>query len=66
MGKSPNTVAIGRHRLGGEKPLFILGPCVIESELFLREIGPAIRAIADAVGAAHGTVVDLRVPTETE
>lgn len=47
MGKSPKTVAIGRHRLGGERPLFILGPCVIESERFIREIGPAIRSIAD-------------------
>lgn len=36
--------------MGGEKPLFILGPCVIESEAFIREIGPAIRAIADAAG----------------
>src|SRR5690606_24918566 len=50
MGKSPKTVAIGRHRLGGERPLFILGPCVIESQPFLREIGPAIRDIADAAG----------------
>lgn len=50
MGKSPKTVAIGRHRLGGERPLFILGPCVIESEPFLRQIGPAIREIADAAG----------------
>ncbi len=50
MGKSPNIVAIGRHRLGGERPLFILGPCVIESEPFLREIGPAIREIADIAG----------------
>ena len=50
MGTTPKTVAIGRHRLGGEKPLFILGPCVIESEAFIREIGPAIRAIADAAG----------------
>lgn len=48
MGTTPKTVAIGRHRLGGEKPLFILGPCVIESEAFIREIGPAIRTIADA------------------
>ncbi len=48
MGTTPNTVAIGRHRLGGERPLFILGPCVIESEAFIREIGPAIRTIADA------------------
>jgi len=48
MGTTPNTVAIGRHRLGGGRPLFILGPCVIESEAFIREIGPAIRTIADA------------------
>jgi 2-dehydro-3-deoxyphosphooctonate aldolase (KDO 8-P synthase) len=48
MGTTPKTVAIGRHRLGGERPLFILGPCVIESEAFIREIGPAIRTIADA------------------
>jgi 2-dehydro-3-deoxyphosphooctonate aldolase (KDO 8-P synthase) len=48
MGTTPKTVTIGRHRLGGERPLFILGPCVIESEAFIREIGPAIRTIADA------------------
>ncbi len=47
MGKTPNIVAIGRHRLGGDRPLFLLGPCVIESEAFIREIGPAIRTIAD-------------------
>ena len=50
MGKSPNTVAIGNLRLGGERPVFILGPCVIESEAFIREIGPAIRDIARDAG----------------
>lgn len=50
MGSLPETVAVGPYRLGGERPLFILGPCVIESAGFLREIGPRIRAIADAAG----------------
>lgn len=50
MGKLSNTVAIGNLRLGGERPVFILGPCVIESEAFIREIGPAIREIADGAG----------------
>lgn len=50
MGNLSNTVAIGNLRLGGERPVFILGPCVIESEAFIREIGPAIRKIADGAG----------------
>ncbi len=37
--------------LGGEKPLFILGPCVIESESFVREVSEQIKTIADSVGA---------------
>ncbi|MDF1752038.1 MAG: 3-deoxy-8-phosphooctulonate synthase [Verrucomicrobiales bacterium] len=45
-------IKIGQHTLGGDSPLFILGPCVIESESFIREIGPMIKAIADDVGAA--------------
>ncbi len=47
MATLPDTVAVGPHQLGGERPLFILGPCVIESEPFLRDIGPRIRSIAD-------------------
>ncbi len=50
MAKKPSTVAIGRYRLGGDRPLFILGPCVIESEAFIRRIAPAIRDIAEGAG----------------
>lgn len=50
MSSAPETVAIGPHRLGGEAPLFILGPCVIESPDFLHAVGPRVRAIADAAG----------------
>lgn len=49
MAPTPNLVSIGPYRLGGDRPLFLLGPCVIESEEFLREIGPAIKEIATAV-----------------
>ncbi|MBP6603946.1 MAG: 3-deoxy-8-phosphooctulonate synthase [Verrucomicrobiales bacterium] len=49
MAQSPNLVTIGPYRLGGDRPLFLLGPCVIESEAFLREIGPAIKEIATTV-----------------
>jgi 2-dehydro-3-deoxyphosphooctonate aldolase (KDO 8-P synthase) len=35
----------------GQSPVFILGPCVIEGEDFLREIGASIKAIADRAGA---------------
>jgi len=44
------SVAIGNLTLGGERPLFILGPCVIESRPFLLEVAPRIRDIADEAG----------------
>ncbi|MCG8598580.1 MAG: 3-deoxy-8-phosphooctulonate synthase [Verrucomicrobiales bacterium] len=44
------TVPVGDFTLGGERPLFILGPCVIESEEFLRDLAPQIRKIADEAG----------------
>lgn len=50
MANAADTVAIGPYRLGGDRPLFFLGPCVIESEAFLRDIAPRIREIADATG----------------
>lgn len=50
MGEKPGTVSIGDYQLGGERPLFILGPCVIESEAFIREIASRIKAIADDAG----------------
>ncbi len=50
MGTPPDTVSIGPYRLGGERPLFILGPCVIESAAFLHAVAPRVRAAADAAG----------------
>jgi len=40
---------IGKLTLGGRKPLFILGPCVIESEAFARRMGKKLKAICDEV-----------------
>ncbi|MEO0416352.1 MAG: 3-deoxy-8-phosphooctulonate synthase, partial [Verrucomicrobiota bacterium] len=39
---------IGPYQLGGDEPLFILGPCVIESESFIREVAPRIKEAADS------------------
>jgi len=46
---SPQSVQIGPFDLGGERPLFFLGPCVIESEPFLREVAQRLRVIAEEV-----------------
>ncbi len=50
MADSSGTVTIGKYQLGSDRPLFLLGPCVIESEAFIRDIAPRIKAIADEVG----------------
>ncbi len=42
---------IGPVRLGGPEPLFILGPCVIESEEFAWRIARSLKAICSEVGA---------------
>ncbi len=47
--KVKQQVQIGSFELGGPRPLFFLGPCVIESEDFLRKLAPQIRAITDEV-----------------
>ena len=44
-------IPVGPYHLGAESPLFILGPCVIESEAFIREIAPRIKEIAGQAGA---------------
>ena len=44
-------IAIGPHSLGGGEPVFFLGPCVIESESFVREIARKIKEITDEAGA---------------
>ena len=38
-------------RMDGVAPVFILGPCVIESEEFVRELAAALKAIATDLGA---------------
>ena len=47
---SIDPVQVGPYQLGGERPLFFLGPCVIESEDFIREVAPQIRDIASEAG----------------
>jgi len=42
---------IGPCTLGGKEPLFILGPCVIESEKFVRRMARKLKTIADENGA---------------
>lgn len=44
-------IAIGQHSLGGREPVFFLGPCVIESEAFVRDTARRIRDIAAEAGA---------------
>lgn len=48
---SAQSIKIGKLTLGGKKPLFILGPCVIETEAFTRRMARKLKALADAVGA---------------
>jgi 2-dehydro-3-deoxyphosphooctonate aldolase (KDO 8-P synthase) len=43
------SVPVGPYHLGGDRPLFILGPCVIESEGFIRSVAPEIKGITDAI-----------------
>lgn len=43
---------IGSVALGGPKPLFILGPCVIESEEFVWKMARSIQGICQGLGAS--------------
>ncbi len=43
-------VQIGGVKVDGAQPFFILGPCVIESEPFLRDMAVRLKAIADDLG----------------
>ena len=45
------SLKIGTLTLGGRKPVFILGPCVMESEAFARRMGKKLKAICDDLGA---------------
>ena len=43
-------IPVGSCRLGGPEPLYILGPCVIESEDFVWHMAKQLKAIAGEVG----------------
>lgn len=45
------SLRIGRLRVDARRPLFILGPCVMESERFTWRMARRIKAIADELGA---------------
>ena len=49
--KSSPELSIGSCRLGGANPLFILGPCVIESEEFVWRMARQLKQICDSIGA---------------
>jgi 2-dehydro-3-deoxyphosphooctonate aldolase (KDO 8-P synthase) len=42
----PKPLKIGKVTIGGKRPVFILGPCVIESEKFVRRMAKSIARIA--------------------
>ena len=46
-----NPLQIGSCTLGGSRPLFILGPCVTESEEFIWRMARQLKAMCDAAGA---------------
>ncbi len=50
-GKAGKILRIGSVSLGGDEPLFILGPCVIEGEKPLRRAAKTIKSICDDLGA---------------
>jgi 2-dehydro-3-deoxyphosphooctonate aldolase (KDO 8-P synthase) len=45
-----STVKIGRLQIGGKRPVFILGPCVIESEKFVWRMARRIATVARQAG----------------
>lgn len=47
----PPPLLIGNVQLGGGRPLFILGPCVIESEEFTWKMARAIADVCNGLGA---------------
>ena len=47
----PKPLGIGSLTLGGGAPLFVLGPCVIESEAFVRRMGRELKLICGDLGA---------------
>ena len=54
--KKPKSLKIGNVTLGGKQPLFILGPCVIESEKFVWRMAHKIQALCGELGVDYATV----------
>src|SRR2546430_12554927 len=48
MSEKTKPLRIGKVRIGGTHPAFILGPCVIESEKFVRRMAKKIAEICAA------------------
>ena len=48
MSEKRKPLRIGKVTIGGKRPVFILGPCVIESEKFVRRMGKKIAEICTA------------------
>jgi 2-dehydro-3-deoxyphosphooctonate aldolase (KDO 8-P synthase) len=48
---APKSLKIGNLTLGGKRPLFILGPCVMESEKFVRRMARKLKAMCEEAGA---------------
>ncbi len=48
MSKKPKPLHVGRVTIGGKRPAFILGPCVIESEKFVWRMAKKIAEICAA------------------
>ena len=48
--KKPKSLKIGSVTLGGKEPLFILGPCVIESEKFVWRMAHKLKALCHEAG----------------
>lgn len=51
MSRTP--LSIGSVTLGGPEPLFILGPCVIESEEFVRGMARQLQSLCKGMGAQY-------------
>src|SRR5437763_2178477 len=48
MSEKMKPLRVGKVTIGGKRPTFILGPCVIESEKFVRRMAKKIHAICTA------------------
>ena len=48
MSEKRKPLRVGKVTIGGKRPVFVLGPCVIESEKFVRRMAKKIDEICTA------------------